>query len=567
MYYDALTLAAVAGELRSTLQGGRIQDVIQVDRLSLGLEVYAHRRRHYLLFSAHPEYARLHLCPDKLRRGPDAPLPLTLLLRKHALGALIGPIEQPSLERVLRLELDHPEHGATTLVIEIMGRYSNIILLEPGDVIMDSIKRVGPEVNRYRVILPGRSYVPPPPQKKLSPGQATGRALNDALIAVPPDFPLWRFLVERVAGVSPLLAREAVFRATGKVNAPVGSALAESLRELNALWQLPVTGAWQPTVSRRGDEITAFAVYPLTHLSNVEPVTSPSEAVYCYFASVLSRDPYAEARRAVSDLLAAAWGRLENRRQALNRSLIPEDEIERLRESGEWLLAYATQIQPGQRELRLEREASQPLIITLDPAETPVENAQRYFREYRKSRRAAEEVPKLLQQLELEAQYLAQLETDLRLATNRSEIEEVRAALVEAGYTEIASSHTRLPRSQPLTIHTKNGLIIQVGRNSRQNADLLARAHPEDLWLHARSVPGGHVIIQSHGQSVPEAVVEAAAALAAYQSTARDEALVAVDVTERRYVRPIKGARPGLVTYHRERTLRVTPRPPETLEI
>jgi predicted ribosome quality control (RQC) complex YloA/Tae2 family protein len=199
-------------------------------------------------------------------------------------------------------------------------------------------------------------------------------------------------------------------------------------------------------------------------------------------------------------------------------------------------------------------------LIELDPTLSPVENAQRYFGRYKKAKSAAEEIPVLLWRAELELRYLDQLETDLDLAANRPEIREVEASLAEAGYIKKKRQRRKMARTQPLEVKSQDGLLILVGKNSRQNEEVtFRRAAPNDLWLHVRSVPGAHVIVKSGGREVPEATLRQAAQLAAYYSQARGSTYVDVAYTERRYVRPIKGAGPGLVTYTQEKTIRVVP--------
>jgi predicted ribosome quality control (RQC) complex YloA/Tae2 family protein len=228
------------------------------------------------------------------------------------------------------------------------------------------------------------------------------------------------------------------------------------------------------------------------------------------------------------------------------------------------ILAYAHHIKPGQRELTALIEPDEPpVLIELDPHLSPVENAQRYFKRYKKAKSAAGEIPALLQRAELEMRYLDQLETDLDLAANRPEIQEVEACLAEAGYIREKRRRKKVGRSQPLAVNSKDGLLILVGRNSHQNEEVTFRqATPHDLWLHVRGAPGAHVIVKTGGQEVPEATLRQAAQLAAYYSQARGSTHVAVDYTEQRYVRRIKGAGPGLVTYTGEKTIRVAPRKP-----
>jgi predicted ribosome quality control (RQC) complex YloA/Tae2 family protein len=567
MYFDALTMAAVADELRGKVLGGRVQKVLLPASLSLGLEIYAHRKRHYLLASAHTQEDRVHLASKKLRRGVETATPLLLLLRKYGRGAHIDRLEQPPFERVLHVGLDHHEHGCTTLVIEVMGRYSNIILVDAGGVVMDCVKRVGPEMSRYRTILPGQPYRPPPPQEKLAPSDLTELRLRHIIEAQPPDVPLWRGLVRGLKGVSPLLAQELAFRATGRRETLVGELekMSPLLAAIGDLFSLLESGRWQPSVVREEGEIAVFAPYPLTQHEGHEPLASISQAVEGYYADMAGEEPYGFLRQSLGRVIARGRERQQKKRRALERSLVAREEVETLRQKGEWILAYATQIAPGQEELVVELEPGQPpLTIALDPQSSPVENAQRYFRDYRKAKDGAEEIPALLARVEWELRYLDQLEADLELASTQPEVQEVRQALSEAGYMKGQKRQRRPPRSQPLTFRSPDGLTILVGKNSRQNEEVtFRRASAGDLWLHARGVPGAHVIIRSGRQEVPEATLHQAAGLAAYFSQARGATRVEVDYTQRRHVRRVRGARPGLVIYDHEQTIYVTPRGPE----
>ncbi len=565
MYFDALTMAAVADELRAQILGGRVQKVLFPDDLSVGMEVYAHGERRYLLASAHPEHARLHLAGEKLRRGVEKSTPLLLLLRKYVSGGRIAAIEQPPFERVLHIGVQHPE-GNTTLIVETMGRYSNIVLVAEEGLILECIKRVGPEMSRYRRILPQHLYVPPPPQSKLDPTDVTELRLRDILFEASPESPIWRALVAGIGAVSPLIAREVVCRALGDAATTVSqvievSPLLEAFQEmLMPVWE----HRCQPSIVREDERVVAFAPYPLTQYGDWEEVESISRAVETYYGQAVGEDAYAAARRRVREAIVRARERVRRKREALERSRVLQAQVEELRCQGEMILAYAHRIKPGQRELTAPLDPDEPpLLIELHPHLSAVESAQRYFGRYKKAKSAAGEIPALLRRAELEMRYLDQLETDLDLAANRPEIQEVEASLSEAGYIREKRRRRKVGRSQPLAVNSQDGLLILVGRNSRQNEEVtFRRAAPDDLWLHVRGAPGAHVVVKTGGREVPEATLRQAARLAAYYSQARGSTDVDVDYTERRYVRPIKGAGPGLVTCSHEKTVRVAPRKP-----
>ncbi|MCP4537320.1 MAG: DUF814 domain-containing protein, partial [Chloroflexi bacterium] len=256
----------------------------------------------------------------------------------------------------------------------------------------------------------------------------------------------------------------------------------------------------------------------------------------------------------VQELIDANRSRLDRAVTQLRAQVVDQAEIDSLRQAGELLLAYQAQVKRGAREVTVPDHTGNPRTIPLKPTLTPVENAQDYFRRYRKASRAAEEIENRLAARAPDQAYVAQLAADLLLAENRSEIDGVRAALAAAGWTPKArrsSAQSGGPRRFEM-----DGFTIYVGRNARQNETVTFKhAGPNDLWLHARGHPGAHVIVKSGGQDVPEEVLQRAAELAAYYSPARGEGRVGVDVTERRFVRRVRGGHPGLVTYRNERTL------------
>jgi len=566
MFFDALTMSCVADELRRTVLNGRVQQVLLPENLSLGLEIFAQNQRHYLLASAHAEQGRLLLSSEKLRRGVDKQTGLLQLLRKYVRGAIVTGIQQPPFERLLHLELDHPEWGCTELVVEVMGRHSNIMLLDATGQILDAVKRVGPHLSPTRPILPGQAYAPPPPQAKLPPSALTEHRLREILADHEAETQVWQALVAGLRGTSPLLARELAFRALGQPRATISQVerltpLLDAVQDLLA----PLgNGQWQPSVILVEGQPVVYAPYPLTHRGEPQPMTSMSRAIEITIAAAAGADPYAGAKHSVREAIASARARMERRQKALQSSMHQVAETEQLRERGEWILTYTHTIAPGQMELVVETQDGEVRIIPLDPDKSAVENAQAYFARYRKAQRAAEGGPARLEAVSLALRDLDQLETDLELAASRPEIEDVRAALVEAGH--LRTKRAKLPkagRSQPLSLTSADGFRVLVGRNSRQSDEVtFRRAGSDDWWFHARGVPGAHVIVHSEGKDLPPATIRWAAELAAFFSRSRAEAGVLVDYTQRRYVRRIPRAAPGLVTYRREQTIRVTPRGP-----
>ncbi len=581
MYVDALTLAAIRAELTQRVVGSRVQRVHLPEPLGIALQLYGPGGAHWLLCSAHPQHARIHLVADRPDRPSDAVTPLLLLLRKHVRGSRLIAVEQPPLERVLRLRFQRQPPGepvqTTDLVVEVMGRLSNLILLDADELILDSAKRVGPQINRYRSVLPRYPYRPPPPQNKLDPRHLTADEVRAACRAGSTTAPLWRALVGSLCACSPLLGKEVAYRATGSAETTVAEthgwpAVAAALADLFAA---AAAGDSAPHLAYDGATPVAFAPYRLTHYPDTRPVERMSAALDRFYAAGAMPAPAQRPgqpavepqRRAVQAALTTAAERLRRQERSLQQAQLPAAEVERLRLSGEWLLALAHEIQPGQTVLRVAGAAPDggELTISLDPTLAPPALAQRYFHQYRRQQRGAKVVAARLERTRLRQQAIAET---LALLASAQTVTAVRRIAQEAQEEGLIPANDRPPRRPPddrasgFERHVIGGIEVLVGQSRRGNDQVTFReAQPHDLWLHARGVPGAHVVIRAPGPSVPEHVLQAAAALAARSSAARYAASVAVDYTQRRYVRRIKGAPPGLVTYRQERTLHVTPCP------
>ena len=586
MHFDALTLAAVQAELSGLLVPGRVQKLLMPDEQSLGLEIYAQGQRHYLLLSAHRQASRVHRVPHRLRRGTERQPPLLLLLRKFVRGARLEAVRQPQpTERILTLHFDHPAQGVSTLVVEPMGRLSNLILLGPGEIILDALRRVPASDQARRVILPRQPYAPPPPQAKLPPldDGRSGYYQELARILERND-PLWRVLVRHLAGTSPTLAREVAWRATGHPDTPAQDApILAVIQALQELWEPVRSGAWAPGVALdETGRILAFAPYRLHFLGRFQPTSGISEAVARFYAAQAaqgpqeqtspagSSDPYAGQRNRVRQLLRQAEKRVQRQLAALAQDEPRPGEPEELRAQAEWLLALASQIQPGQRELRVDLGPEEQLVIPLDPDRSPVEQAERLFRRAAKLERAARFIPQRRAKLEADLAFLAQLGSDLALAQNQPEIAQVEEELRRAGL--LRRERKRRPAKGgatggPLRFTSPEGFTILVGRNARQNERVTFReAKGEDLWLHVRDAPGSHVVIRSGGRAVSPETVRMAAQLAAYYSSQRGERAVPVAVTRRRFVSRAPGGHPGLVHIRHEETVTVPGELPEAPE-
>ena len=548
--FDATALCAVAAELHAALIGGRVQEIVQCDERTFVFEIYAHHTRQYFYVSVHPHDARAHLISQKVRGSGQPPSPLLLLLRKHAEHAFVRAITQLPHERILQIQFDHAAEGLSTLIVETIGKYSNLILTDANGIVLDALKRVGAQINRARVTLPRHPYAPPPPQAKLSPtalsvAEVTRRLANESGAC------LWQTLVKQIAGVSPLLAREIAFRAQGNANAVGDPAHAA---HLIALLEELTRAPWQPTLAFAENEPVAFAPYPLTQFADARPVDSISRTIELFYGSPQS---YAAVKETWRVPLGEARERLARKRDSLAQALPAAGASEQLRLSGELILAYASQIQAGQTVLQAETETGW-LDIALDPRQSAVANAQDYFRAYRRAQETRARVPALLAAANAEVEFAEQMLNDLDLAENRAEIDTALATARAAGLLPATQQKMRVPPSAPRQFTSCDGLTIWVGKNAKQNEELtFRRAKPNDLWLHTKHVAGAHVILVHAGREIPEASIAEAAALAVQYSQAREDTHVEVIVTPRRNVHRVRGGRTGMVTVRPGASVRV----------
>lgn len=575
MHFDALTLACVTAELNYHICPGRIQQVLLVNEHAIGFEIYTPGVRHQLLLDLHVGTARVHTVSYKLRRGVDGESPLLLLLRKYARGALIVTIEQPEpTERALWFSLEHPEHGATTLIVELIGRQPNAVLVGTAGRVLECLHRL-PAGAGGRTVLPGHLYIAPPAIEKLSPlDDGTADYYSRLAEVVTQAASLWKALVAGVAGLSPTAAREVAWRVEGGDKASRdGSAInvlavAQALQEL---WAPLRTREWRPGLIEEEGGLIGFAAYPVHFRGRFIDEPSMSAALERFHASgaaVLALDAYAAQRGQVLTNVKRAQAQLDRRLAALVGDEPAPGAAETLRTQASWLLALASQVEPGQRVLEIDL-GEEKLYIALDLYLSPVEQAQRMFKRASKLERAAKVIPQRRAELLADHELLAQLALDAQRADNQPELAAVLDELRRAGFLRSATQRT--PQSKgsggPLRFSTVRGAEIVVGRNARQNEQVTFKiARPADLWLHVRGAPGSHVVLRAPTQMIHEEDIHIAAQLAAYHSSVRGERSVDVIVTERRWVSHAPGGRTGQVIVAKEHVMRVAAEMPEGIE-
>ncbi len=588
MHYDALTAAAIAAEWTEALVGGRIDKVFQPDAWSLALLVRSHGQNWQVYLSCNPRFARAHLVRErKLGSGFDEPSAFVMLLRKHLESARITAIGQTPLERMLELQTSHASTPPRRLIIELLGRQSNAILVDEAGIVLGALRHVTAEMSRTRVVLPHRPYVPPPPtvgpnSDRLDPRTVSGESLRARLIGETGQPMAERLL--KVLPISPTAAREAVFRAFGHA-APADADVARLAQELRELFA-PLTGqaSWSPTIARDSKSVVAFAAYPLRCLAavaHIEGIDSISLAVERYFAPREATEGLDARRSRLRGLVRAPLERSQRRVTLVRQQLAEAEQQLALRMQGELLLAYQPELGPGQRGVELDDyNTSQPVTIPIDPTLTAAQNAQRLFTRYARAKRAMDALTPQLAEAELDAAAGRQAMTELALCETPGELVRLEADLYATGYLErrnnkspatsgrrkLAKKGERQPASAtptPATLRLGD-FDVMYGKTSLINDALTFKiAARQDLWLHAKGVPGSHVVIRSNGRTVPDAVLVGAAGLAAYLSDARGEHRAAVDYTAVANVRRQQGGKPGLVYYVGERTVQVPPLPPD----
>jgi predicted ribosome quality control (RQC) complex YloA/Tae2 family protein len=610
--FDALTMRAIADELKETVVNGRVQRVGLVDERTLVLEIFARGARRQLLISDHPQAARIHLVPTRLTADAERVTPFLLLLRKPVRGGRIVAVAQPPLERTLAVSIvkayplvketasggihatDEPDDSddeaadepdtlppgwildETVLIVEIMGRHSNVILADAKGEILDALKRVPPSTSRVRPILPHLAYTLPPPQEKADPRAMTSAQLHHLCLLATERTSLPTALVGSLRGISPQIARELTFRATGETATAATACDTERLAmALHDVLAPLGTGEWQPRLYLRDGLPTAFSPIPLQLFEADPEVTTEADSsisaiITRFYAAEDRAVAHGERRSRLLGTIADAADRVETRLRVLRTELERAEAADLLRRKGEAIYASTWMLTPGQRTLTTD----DGLTIALDPGLSPSENAQEYFEQYRKAQRATQGLPERIAQAETERAYLGQMAALAATATAFDDLvtleNEWRAyhggvsgqSNSKPGRKPQRGGGTRRPRAYL----TPEGHRIIIGRSGPQNEQVtFTLSRPEDMWLHARGVGGAHVIVQWHGGDIDPRTLERAAMLAAYYSSAREAGAVEVDYAPRRQVRKIAGAGPGMVTYRNERTIRVPPTSVEEL--
>ena len=572
MPLDAISLRAVVEELRPQLLNLRIDKVQQPARDQVILLLRGNKR---LLLNAGANAPRLQLT-ELLRDNPAEPPMFCMLLRKHLVGARVAEITQPPLERLVRLELDITDDfgqpGRRTLVLEAMGRRSNLILLDGENRVIDCMRRVDADMSASRQVLPGLFYEPPASTGRLPFLEETEEGLAEKLAQVNPEIQLDRFLLDAYFGISPLMARELSFRACGETDGRLCN-LDEAGRSrfqdaFFAFANCVKENRFTPIVLKREGVPFEFSSLPV-HQYGLAAETETFESFSALLDSFYeAKERQERVRQRGADLIRTATTARDRVRRKLalqEKDYASTQERDALRLSGDLITTNLYRMERGQSKLVCQNYYDEDLAevtIPLDPLLTPQQNAAKYYKRYTKAKTAEKYLREQMALARRDLEYLESVLEETEHAETEQDFLDIRSELRDAGFLRRQGKGKKeLKRTaKPREFRTTSGFRVLVGRNNHQNDKLtLKDADHRDIWLHTQKIHGSHVILCTGGQAVDDDTIVEAAKLAAYFSRARESGNVPVDYTLVKYVKKPAGARPGMVVYPTYQTVNVTP--------
>lgn len=575
MSFDGFVTHCVTDELRSKLLNGKIDKVYQPEKDEIILSVRTRSGNYKLLLSASASNPRIHLT-EVQRENPMTPPMLCMLMRKHLAGAVIVDIKQNGFDRVVRIDAEtRNELGdlcTRSVIIEIMGRHSNIILVDDSGRIMDSAKHIDFTVSAVRQVLPGMTYDLPPAQDKTAADSLKATELMEALAAQPEDTLMDKFLLSEIMGMSPLLAREIVYRFSGntkmmKCEVDCAAFVVHTVDFLKNI----CGGIYEPSLVIEPSEKkpVAFSCVRLSQYEGaykIEEYDSISEVIDSFF-EIRSRREHMNRRSAA--LLKLIHNNIERCQKKIvmhKEHIRSAQDRDKYKMYGDLLTANLYRIKYGDKSVMVQNyysESGEMIEIPLKADISPSQNAQRFYKRYNKAKTTEKFASEQLEIAENEKYYLESVADALENADTPVELDEIRQELMTEGYIakQNNAKKKQQKKSEPIKIISVDGYEILIGRNNRQNDELtLKSAYSTDLWFHTKEIPGSHTIIRTRGTGeAPETTMMQAAKLAAYYSKARNSSKVPVDYTLIKNVKKPNGAKPGMVIYDRYNTVYVTP--------
>lgn len=569
MAIDGVLLNACKDDLENNIIGARINKIYQMGNKLLTIEVRQPGKTFKLLVSKDPEGSRVHLTDLKFEH-PSYPPDFCMVLRKYLTNGNLIEISQPEFERVLYLKI---KKGGKiyTLILEIMGRYSNVILIDEKNTVLDAMKRIGEEKNKERQLYPGIEYKTPPPQDKLNPLQVEK---NDFFKKIPDDFKKYCFkaIMYNFRGIGPNMAREIVYRAGVDYEKHYSELTNKELiniwKSFQNIFDKVKRKEFNPTVGINEDKLIDYtSAFELKHQSNPEneSFSSTGKMFDYFYENHIQKRKFIKLQKRLFDIVNSFLGKNKKKQKEIRGKLKESKNAGAYKKKGELIKSNIYQIDKGEKKVELVdyyNPDQEKITITLNPRITPVENAQKYFKKYHKAKKSYHHLKRELGKFRHEERYLEQVHLNIKQAENKEDLAEIESELREEDYINKQKQGSR--NNKPLPPHkfkSTQGYDILVGRNNRQNDQLTKKtANSRDIWVHTKKIPGSHVIVRNHTKdNIPDKTIKEAAHLAAYFSKGRMSSNVPVDYTEVKNVNKPKGAKPGLVYYDDYQTLYVTP--------
>lgn len=570
MAFDGITIANIVSELNHTITGGKINKIAQPENDELIITIKNQRQQYRLFLSASASLPLIYLTEA------NKPSPLTapnfcMLLRKHIGSGKILSVTQPGMERIIRFTIEHlNELGdlcTKYLIVEIMGKHSNIIFCNENDQIIDSIKHVSAHMSSVREVLPGRPYFIPATQEKKNPLELTEDILSNEILSRP--VATSKALYTGITGISPLMAEEICHRANIDGGIPTDGL--SSLEKLHlshtflSLLEDIKSESFTPNIVYQGREPVEFAPFPLTQYEDLKTVSYPSisQVLETYYAE---KNIVTKMRQKSVDLRKIVQTALERnlkKYQLQQKQMKDTEKKEKYRIWGELINTYGYGLEPGIKSMEaLNYYTNETITIPLDPTLTPQENAKKYFDKYSKMKRTAEALEHLLQETKSEIEHLESISASLDIALSEDDLAQIKEEMMEYGYIrrKYTSGKKVKITSKPFHYLSSDGFHIYVGKNNFQNEELSFKfATGNDWWFHAKGQPGSHVIVKTNGEELPDRTFEEAGKLAAYYSRGRQAPKVEIDYTQKKNLRKPNGAKPGFVVYYTNYSLLIEP--------
>lgn len=567
MAFDGITIANIVHELNRNLLDGRINKIAQpeTDELLLTIKTPGGQRR--LSISASASLPLIYLTEGNKPSPMTAPN-FCMLLRKHINNGRITKIWQPKLERIIHFEIEHLDELGDLckkeLIVEIMGKHSNIIFCNEDGTIIDSIKHVSSQMSSVREVLPGRTYFIPDTMEKSDPLSVSFAEFQRVLTEKP--MPLSKAVYTSFTGISPVVAEEICYL-SGIDSSLTPRELSEDLlthlyRQFTLYFEEVSAGHFSPAIYYHGAEPKEFSALPLTHFSQYirKEYDSISRLLEDYYAE---KNTLTRIRQKSVDLRRVVQTALERNRKKYDlqaKQLRDTENREKFKVYGELIHTYGYNLEPGAKRLEaLNYYTNEMITIPLDSTKTPQENALKYFEKYNKQKRTFEVLTSLIEETRDDISYLESVSNALDIALSEDDLTQIKEELIESGYIRRKFTKKKVKiTSKPFHYLSSDGYHIYVGKNNLQNEELTFHlASGNDWWFHAKGIPGSHVIVKTNGEELPDRTFEEAGKLAAYYSKNRGSEKIEIDYIEKKHVKKPKGGKPGFVVYYTNYSLMI----------